>query len=76
MEVYLNRGPQYKPLNTIALTMGTPNKVPLILGNPQIPVVCGGFGRTSSQSAASLTVLLAARLEAESIRVHLEVSQN
>ena len=28
------RGPQYRPQNTIILIMGTPKKVPLILGNP------------------------------------------
>ena len=29
-------GPQYRPQNTIVLNMGTPKKVPLILGNPHI----------------------------------------
>ena len=29
------RGPQSRPQNTIVLIMGTPTKVPLILGNPQ-----------------------------------------
>ena len=28
--------PQYRPQNTIALIMGIPKKVPLILGNPQV----------------------------------------
>ena len=28
------RGPQYRPQNTIILNIGTPKKVPLILGNP------------------------------------------
>ena len=27
------RGPQYRPPNTIILIIGTPRKVPLILGN-------------------------------------------
>ena len=27
------RGPQYRPQNTIVLIIGTPNKVPVILGN-------------------------------------------
>ena len=36
MVVFLNRGPQYEPQNTIVLIMGTLKKVPLILGNPQI----------------------------------------
>ena len=36
MVVSLKRGPQYRPQNTIILIMGTPNKVPLILGNPHI----------------------------------------
>ena len=31
-----NRGPQYRPQNTIVLIIGIPKKVPLILGNPQI----------------------------------------
>ena len=39
MEVYmvvsLNRGPQYRPQNATVLIIGTPNKVPLILGNPK-----------------------------------------
>ena len=30
------RGPQYRPQNTIVLIIGTPKKVPLILGNPHI----------------------------------------
>ena len=34
--VSLNRGPQYRPQNTIVLIMGTPKMVPLILGNPQV----------------------------------------
>ena len=29
-------GPQYRPQNTIILIIGTPKKVPLILGNPYI----------------------------------------
>ena len=29
-----NRGPQYRPQNTIVFIMGTPKKVLLILGNP------------------------------------------
>ena len=32
------RGPQYRPQNTIILIIGTPKKVPLILGNPQVPL--------------------------------------
>ena len=28
------RGPQYRPQNTIILNIGTPKKVPLIMGNP------------------------------------------
>ena len=31
--VSLNKGTQYRPQNTIILIMGTPKKVPLILGN-------------------------------------------
>ena len=38
MLVSQNRGSQYRPPNTIALIMGTPKMVPLILGNPQIIV--------------------------------------
>ena len=30
------RGPQYIPQHTIILVIGTPKKVPLILGNPHI----------------------------------------
>ena len=30
------RGPQYRPQNTIVLLIGTPKRVPLILGNCQI----------------------------------------
>ena len=29
------RGPQYRPPNNIILIMGTPQKAPLILGNPE-----------------------------------------
>ena len=37
--VSLNRGyPNIDPQNTIILIIGTPKKVPLILGNPQIAV--------------------------------------
>ena len=39
MVVFLNRGPQYEPQNTIVLIMGTPKKVPLILGNPHIEML-------------------------------------
>ena len=31
-----NRGPQYEPHYTIVLIIGTPKKVPLILGNPHV----------------------------------------
>ena len=31
-----NRGPQYRPQNTIVLIIGTPKMVPLILGNPHL----------------------------------------
>ena len=35
-------GPQYRPRNTMILIMGTPKKVPPILGNPHIySVICG-----------------------------------
>ena len=36
MVVSQNRGPQYKPQNTIVHIMGTPNRYPLILGNLKI----------------------------------------
>ena len=36
MVVSLNRGTQYRPKYTIVLIMGTPRKVPPILGNPQL----------------------------------------
>ena len=36
MVISQNRGPQYRPKNTTVLIIGTPNKVPLILGNPYI----------------------------------------
>ena len=36
MVVSQNRGPQCRPQNTIILIIGTPKKVPLILGNPKI----------------------------------------
>ena len=36
MVVSQNRGPQFRPQNTIVLIIGTPKMVPLILGNPQI----------------------------------------
>ena len=29
-----NKGPSYKPQNTLVLVIGTPKMVPLILGNP------------------------------------------
>ena len=35
-------GPQYRPQYTIVLIMGTPKKVPLILGNPHIPTDLSG----------------------------------
>ena len=31
-----NRGPQYRPQNTIILYTGTPKMVPLFLGNPHV----------------------------------------
>ena len=31
-----NRAPQYRPQNIIILIIGTPKKVPLILGNPHM----------------------------------------
>ena len=31
-----NRGPQYRPIYIIVLHIGTPKRVPLILGNPHI----------------------------------------
>ena len=34
--VSLNKGPQYRPQYTIILIIGTPKRVPLILGNPHI----------------------------------------
>ena len=38
-------GPQYRPQYTIVLIIGTPKKVPLILGNPQMEVSqYSGFG--------------------------------
>ena len=36
LAVSQKRGPQYRPQNTIVLIMGTPKRVPLILGNPQL----------------------------------------
>ena len=36
MVVSQNKGPQYGPQNTIALIMGTPKMVLLILGNPHM----------------------------------------
>ena len=36
MVVSQNKGPQYKPQNTIVLLIGTPKMVPLILGNSHI----------------------------------------
>ena len=30
------RGPQYRPQNIIVLIIGTPKRVPLILGNPHL----------------------------------------
>ena len=39
MVVSLNRGPQYRPQNTIILIIGTPKKVPLILGNRHIGII-------------------------------------
>ena len=36
MVVSQNWGPQYRPQITIVLIIGTPTKVPLILGNPYI----------------------------------------
>ena len=39
MVVSQNKGTQYRPQNTIVLIMGTPKKVPLILGNTHmIPI--------------------------------------
>ena len=40
MVVSQNRGPQYEPHYTIVLIIGTPKKVPLILGNPHIQSRC------------------------------------
>ena len=34
--ISLNREPQYKPQNTIGLIMGTPKRVPMILGNTHV----------------------------------------
>ena len=39
MVISQNRGPQYRPQNTMILIIGTPKMVPLILGNPQIHTV-------------------------------------
>ena len=39
MVVSQNKGPQYRPQYIIILTMGTPKKVPLILGNSPL----GGY---------------------------------
>ena len=36
MVVSQNKGSQYRPQDTITLIIGTPKKVPLILGNPHI----------------------------------------
>ena len=36
MVVSQNKGTQYRPQYTIVLIIGTPKKVPLILGNPHI----------------------------------------
>ena len=39
MVVSLNRGSQNKPPNTIILIIGTPKRVPLLLGNPHMIMV-------------------------------------
>ena len=33
-----NKGTQYRPQNTIVLIIGTPKKVPIILGNPHLGI--------------------------------------
>ena len=38
-----NKAPQYKPKKIIVLNMGTPTKVPLILGNSQVDL-CRQYG--------------------------------
>ena len=40
------REPQYRPQNTIVLNIGTPKKVPLILGNPHkgLLIILGVIG--------------------------------
>ena len=37
------RGPQYRPKNTIVLIIGTPEMVPLILGNPHLGSLTSSF---------------------------------
>ena len=45
-----NRGTQHGPPNTIILIMGSPKKVPLILGNPHI----GSYHRPYKGESRSL----------------------
>ena len=44
MVVSLNKGPPYRPQYTTVLIMGTPTKVPLILGNPHMDPLGQGLG--------------------------------
>ena len=43
------REPQYRPHNTMILIMGTPKKVPLILGNPHMMRECRHYLRGHGQ---------------------------
>ena len=57
MVVSQNRGTQkQRPQNTIVLIIGTPKKVPLLLGNPYILSRAWSFGCRVSRPRVALTL--------------------
>ena len=54
MVVSIKSGTQYRAPNTIILLMGTPKRVPLILGNPHIKALKAGKGSIDQGSPLDL----------------------
>ena len=67
MAVSQNRGPQYRPQNTIRLIMGTPKRVPLILGKYHVAAdeESQAARRHNATSHLQLAVLILLLLSAE-----------
>ena len=64
MVISKNRGNQYRPQQILVLMLGTPRKLPLILGNPHIRL--GGENRSRKASRRDVVLVCTMKLRLES----------